>query len=77
MAKKTSWDPQQIRSFVKEAKSILGKGWRFMVPEVQTAWVRSRALYIIQAQNYETIPLAKIDWLVDAMLAEAGLKEEV
>ena len=70
-----NWSKNQVREFVKEARGHLGKGWDYLVPEVQIAVIRSQALRILQRQSCNQIPASNIDWLVSAMLEEAGFSE--
>lgn len=67
------WDKNQIKSFVKQVRNRLGLAWDFMVPEVREAMIKAQALSIIRAQAAESVAIEKIDFLVNAMLNEAGL----
>ncbi len=76
LTRKTPWDKRQVRQFVKNTRERFGKGWDYLVPEIQIAVVRSEALSILQSQHRDQIPVANIDWLVYAMLEEAGFGDE-
>ena len=70
---KCPWSPRQITMFVKDAKAPIGNGWKFLVPEIQVAVIRSKALAVVQQQDREEVSVAAVDQL--RMLEEAGLED--
>ena len=73
---KGPWHQKQVEMFIKDAQASLGAGWDYLVPDIQAHVIRSKALCIIQANHREQgVPLADVDWLVNAMLDRAGLSD--
>lgn len=67
---------QQVRNFVKDTKEEAGYGWRMLGERFQHALVVERAFYVMAGQASMLVSTETMSWLVDAMLAEAGLKPE-
>jgi hypothetical protein len=68
------WGPDQIRDFVKSAKSSVGRdGWALLVPALQAAVIRSEAMAVVMRQTAPVSPAA-VALLVGDMLTAAGVE---
>lgn len=68
------WTKQQVKTFVKQVRDTLGNAWEYMTPDVRAAFIKAQILSVIRSQHADTIEIAKIDYLSNAMLREAGLE---
>jgi hypothetical protein len=69
------FNPAQVRLFIGDVRVRLGRAWDFMTPEVREAFVAQKVFGIVRGQARESVLIADMDWLLNAALIEAGLRE--
>lgn len=68
------FSPDQVRSFVRDAKSAVGHGWNLFGQQIQRALIAEKALQVLRGQHAGAMTTEAMDELYFAMLEEAKIE---